>query len=158
MDIGQGNHVSIILRVYQWADRIHVAAESVEMALTHDGLERFVSPVGVGAGDVVWSDRQTLPWHRAPNTWSLKHVPKQAGGEDRGVKFIRGHWLTIHPSCETTIKQWPRYSLKMKDDIVLPEYDDHDDDAPDCVRYALHELIYGLKEEIATGAGANITF
>ena len=159
LDIGQGNHPSIILRVYYWEDRIHIAAESVDMSLTNDNLEEFVEKAGVDRGDVVWSDRQALPWKRAPKGWSLKHVPKQAGGEDRGVKFIKGKFLTIHPDCKMTIKQWPRYSFKVNaEEVVLPEYDDHDDDAPDCVRYALHELIYGLDNNDATGAGGAIVF
>ena len=148
LDIGMGQHPSVLLRVYHWADRIHIAAESVDMDLTQDNLEKFVAKAGVKAGDTVWSDRQTIPWNRAPDGWRLRHVPKHAGGEDRGVKWIKGHRLTIHPTCKTSIHQWPRYSYKVdKDDVVLPEYDDHDDDAPDCVRYAMHELIYGTQTE-----------
>ena len=157
LDIGMGNHPSIILRVFHWDNRIHVAAESVDMALTQSSLEDFIGKVGVSAGDVVWSDHQTLPWNRASDTWSLKHAPKHAGGEDRGVKWIKGHWLTIHPDCTTTLHQWPRYGYKVKDDVVLPEYDDHDDDAPDCVRYALHKLIYGKRRRTATGEGASVS-
>lgn len=154
MDLGLGNHPSIILRVYHWEDRIHIAAESVDTSLTQDTLEKFVGAVGVGAGDIVWSDHQALPWNRAPDGWRLQHVPKHGGGEDRGVKFIRGRRLTIHPGCKTTLHQWPRYALKVdKDGVVLPLYDDHDDDAPDCVRYALHELIYNIPQRSGPVSG-----
>jgi len=143
MDIGMGKHPSIALKVYQWGGIVYVARESVDYNLTHGSLAAFVGRLGIGNGDTVWSDHQTLPWHAAPDGWSLRHVRKQAGGEDAGVKWLKGKHMVIHPSCETTLYQLPRYALKVDaNGNVLPEYDDHDDDAVDCIRYALHEMIY----------------
>ena len=143
MDVGMGKHPSIALKVYQWGGIVYVARESVDANLHQDTFELFIASLGAGHGDTVWADWQSLPWQRAPQGWSLKHVRKSPGGEDRGVKWLKSKHIVVHPSCEETIYQLPRYSLKVdKDGNVLPEYDDHDDDAVDSIRYALHEMIY----------------
>ena len=145
LDIGMGKHPSVILRVLVWDGTIYVQRECTDYDLRQDSLESFVAAVGVGVGDVVWADHQALPWNRAPGGWALRHVRKVAGGEDRGVKWIKSRHMVVHPTCKTTLYQLPRYSLKIdKDGNVLPEYDESDDDAVDCVRYACHEAIYKM--------------
>ena len=84
----------------------------------------------------------------------MMHVPKQAGGEDRGVKWLKSKRILVEQDCETTVWQMSRYAYKVKDEVILPEYADDNDDAPDCIRYACHAQIYATKGRDIAGESA----
>lgn len=151
LDIGQGKGTSVMLKMYHWPGIVYIAREAVlhGFQLHHDELMAFAERLGVRAGDVVISDKQALPIRTMAEGWTLKLVPtKPPGGEHGGVSWLKSSHISVHPSCEFSIKQIPLYSLKVdpNTEVVLNEYAKGNDDVVDAMRYGFHQQIYGIKK------------
>ena len=166
-DVGMGRHPSIGLRVFYWHEEgdpkgtIYIADEQVDMDFDMERFLDFFQRLGVREGDTVYSDWQGLPWQRTPDNWSFVHVKKSPMDEDKGVQWMRGQHIYIHPQCQTAIRHFTRYSAKLdkNDAVIHGQYADHDDDAPDAVRYALRDYIVGnrtLKDDEVKSGGYSV--